>query len=103
MSILGRAQPVASGAVSAATCAHCGARLAPGQDRFCCTGCAGAHALVAGLGLTAFYGRREAEAGALRPEALAPGLDLAPFAAAQKDGTQRLELVLSGLTCGACV
>ncbi|HWT09603.1 MAG TPA: heavy metal translocating P-type ATPase [Roseomonas sp.] len=103
MSILGRAHPVASGAVSAAACAHCGARLAPGQDRFCCTGCAGAHALVAGLGLTAFYGRRDTEAGALRPEAMAPGLDLAPFATALKDGTQRLELVLSGLTCGACV
>lgn len=103
MSILGRAQPVAPGAFSAAACAHCGARLAPGQDRFCCTGCAGAHALVAGLGLASFYGRRDTEAGALRPEAMAPGLDLAPFATALKDGTQRLELVLSGLTCGACV
>ncbi len=103
MSIIARARPVASEAVSAASCAHCGARLAPGQDRFCCTGCEGAHALVAGLGLGAFYGRRETEAGALRPEALAPGLDLAPFAATQRDGTQRLELIVSGLTCGACV
>lgn len=103
MSILGRAQPVVSEAVSAAACVHCGARLAPGQDRFCCTGCAGAHALVAGLGLSAFYGRRETEAGALRPEAMASGLDLAPFAAMQRDGRQRLDLVVSGLTCGACI
>ncbi|MEO3474571.1 heavy metal translocating P-type ATPase [Roseomonas sp. CAU 1739] len=103
MSILGHARPVASEAVSAASCAHCDARLAPGQDRFCCTGCAGAHALVAGLGLSAFYGRRETEAGALRPEALAPGLDLAPFVETLRDGTQRLDLVVSGLTCGACV
>ena len=103
MSIIARARPVASEAVSSASCAHCGARLAPGQDRFCCTGCEGAHALVAGLGLGAFYGRRETEAGALRPEALAPGLDLAPFATTQRDGTQRLELIVSGLTCGACV
>jgi Cu2+-exporting ATPase len=103
VSLIGRARPVAPEAVSAAACAHCGARLAPGQARFCCTGCEGAHALVAGLGLSAFYGRRETEAGALRPEAAAPGLDLAPFATGQRDGTQRLELVVSGLTCGACV
>ncbi len=103
MSLIAPARPVASDAVSVAGCAHCGARLAPGQDRFCCTGCEGAHALVAGLGLSTFYGRRETEAGALRPEALAPGLDLAPFVTAQRDGTQRLELIVSGLTCGACV
>ncbi|WP_338147218.1 heavy metal translocating P-type ATPase [Neoroseomonas oryzicola] len=103
MSLIGRAEPVAPGAVSAAACAHCGARLAPGQDRFCCTGCEGAHALVAGLGLASFYGRQATEAGTLRPEAMAAGLDLAPFAETMKDGTQRLELVVSGLTCGACV
>ncbi len=103
MSILGRAQPLAPEAVSVAACAHCGARLAPGQERFCCTGCEGAHALVAGLGLSSFYARRETEAGALRPEAMAAGLDLAPFAQALRDGTQRLELVVSGLTCGACI
>ncbi|MBW6396832.1 heavy metal translocating P-type ATPase [Roseomonas sp. HJA6] len=103
MSLLGRARPVSSAALSPACCAHCGARLAAGQERFCCSGCEGAHALVAGLGLGAFYGRRETEAGALRPEALAPGLDLAPFAVTQRDGTQRLELIVSGLTCGACV
>nr|WP_255568622.1 heavy metal translocating P-type ATPase [Neoroseomonas alba] len=101
--MLGRARPVSSAALSPACCAHCGARLAAGQERFCCSGCEGAHALVAGLGLGAFYGRRETEAGALRPEALAPGLDLAPFAVTQRDGTQRLELIVSGLTCGACV
>ena len=103
MSLIGRARPVASPAVSAAACAHCGARLAPGQHRFCCAGCEGAHALVEGLGLGAFYARQETEAGALRPEEAAPGLDLAPFATAEKDGTQRLELVVSGLTCGACI
>ncbi len=103
MSVLGRARPVASDAVSTAACTHCGARLAPGQDRFCCTGCAGAHALVAGLGLSAFYGRRDTEAGALRPEAMPPALDLAPFVTLRRDGTRRLELVVSGLACGACI
>ncbi|WP_338147815.1 heavy metal translocating P-type ATPase [Neoroseomonas terrae] len=103
MSILGRALPVASEAVSTGACTHCGAALAAGQDRFCCNGCAGAHALVAGLGLASFYGRRETEAGALRPEEAPPVLDLAPFAAAPKDDLQRLDLMVAGLTCGACV
>ncbi len=103
MSLIGRARPVASEALSAAACAHCGTPLAPGQARFCCTGCEGAHALVAGLGLAAFYARRETEAGALRPDAAAAGIDFAPFAQAERDGTQRLELVVAGLTCGACV
>ncbi|MBR0680642.1 heavy metal translocating P-type ATPase [Roseomonas eburnea] len=103
MSLIGRAAPLAPDTVSTAACAHCGAPLAPGQGRFCCTGCEGAHALVAGLGLDAFYRRRETEAGALKPDAMAPGLDLAPFVSAGRDGTQRLELVVSGLTCGACV
>ncbi|MBR0673473.1 heavy metal translocating P-type ATPase [Neoroseomonas soli] len=103
MSLIGRAEPLVPSAVSAAACAHCGAPLAAGQHRFCCTGCEGAHALVAGLGLDAFYRRRETEAGALRPEETAPGLDLAPFVTTDRDGTQRLELLLSGLTCGACV
>ena len=57
MSFLGRTRVVAPEAVSAVACAHCGAGLAPGQDRFCCTGCEGAHALVAGLGLSSFYAR----------------------------------------------
>ncbi|WP_369407841.1 heavy metal translocating P-type ATPase [Roseomonas rosulenta] len=103
MSLIGRAQPVAPAAVSAAACAHCGARLAPGQARFCCAGCEGAHGLVAGLGLDAFYRRQLTEAGTLRPEAAAPAIDLAPFATTERDGVHRLDLVIAGLTCGACV
>lgn len=103
MSVIGRAAPAAAAAVSTAACAHCGAPLAPRQDRFCCTGCAGAHALVAGLGLDAFYRRQETAAGALRPEEALPGLDVAAFAEALPDGVHRLDLVVAGLTCGACV
>lgn len=103
MSLIGRARPVAAVAVSATACAHCGARLAAGQDRFCCAGCEGAHALVTGLGLAAFYGRQTAEAGTLRPEGVASDLDFASFAEALEDGTHRLDLVVAGLTCGACV
>jgi len=88
--------------LSRAACAHCGAGLAPGQGEFCCTGCSGAHALVRGLGLDAFYRRQETAAGTLRPpEALAT--DFAPHARAVSSGTTELDLIVSGLTCGACV
>ncbi|MGG5818471.1 heavy metal translocating P-type ATPase [Falsiroseomonas sp. HW251] len=87
---------------SRAACAHCGAPLAPGQGEFCCTGCAGAHALVRGLGLDAFYRRQETAAGTLRPpEALTT--DFAPHARDAGKGVHELELMVSGLTCGACV
>ncbi len=103
MSLVGRTAPAAPRALSAAGCAHCGVALAPGQARFCCAGCEGAQALVAGLGLDAFYRRQETRAGTLKPDAVAPALDVAPLATQEADGTRRIELVVSGLTCGACV
>lgn len=84
-------------------CAHCGVVLAPGQGAFCCTGCSGAHALVRGLGLDAFYRRQETVAGTLRPPEAPPAFDAASLAVSAGDGTHRLELMVSGLTCGACV
>nr|MCU0888882.1 cation transporter [Rubritepida sp.] len=101
MSVLGRAAP-AEAPQSRAACAHCGAPLPAGAARFCCTGCEGAHHLVAGLGLDAFYRRQETVAGTLRPVE-APPLDFAPHAQPQPSGGHRLDLVVSGLTCGACV
>ncbi len=90
--------------LSAASCAHCGAPVPPGAGRFCCTGCEGAAALIAGLGLDAFYRRREAaDGGAIRPVALPP-VDFAARAVPLRDGAEhRLELMVAGLTCGACV
>lgn len=83
-------------------CAHCGAACAGGA-RFCCAGCEGAHALVSGLGLDAFYRRREVADGSLRPVAAAPLADLSPHAEALEGGERRIELMVVGLTCGACV
>ncbi|WP_372622853.1 heavy metal translocating P-type ATPase [Falsiroseomonas sp.] len=92
----------ASAGFSRAVCAHCGEQLAPGQGEFCCTGCSGAHALVRGLGLDAFYRRQETAAGTLRPpETLS--CDFVPHARAVRDGMMELDLIVSGLTCGACV
>ncbi|KAA2213995.1 heavy metal translocating P-type ATPase [Teichococcus oryzae] len=83
------------------SCDHCGAASIPGS-RFCCTGCEGAHALVRGLGLDAFYARRDTADGTLRPAAAAP-VAYAPLARALSGGRHRLELMVAGLTCGACV
>ena len=88
--------------LSRAACAHCGTPLMPGQGEFCCTGCAGAHALVRGLGLDAFYRRQETAAGTLRPPE-AVTADFAPQARVARNGTMELDLIVSGLTCGACV
>lgn len=94
---------IAEAPQSAAACAHCGAALAPGQGRFCCTGCEAAFGLVRGLGLDAFYRRRETADGELRPEITAPAFDALPLIREDADGVKSLELMISGLTCGACV
>ncbi|WP_235907576.1 heavy metal translocating P-type ATPase metal-binding domain-containing protein [Siccirubricoccus phaeus] len=88
--------------LSAAACAHCGAPVPPGAGRFCCAGCEGAAALISGLGLDAFYRRREAAAGAQKPTELPP-VDWAARAVPGREGTHSLDLMLHGLTCGACV
>ncbi len=82
-------------------CAHCGAPVAP-PAQYCCEGCEAAHGLVAGMGLDAFYHRRSAADGALRPDA-APPVPLAGAAVAEGPGLWRLDLMVSGLRCGACV
>ncbi|MCA3357515.1 MAG: heavy metal translocating P-type ATPase [Roseomonas sp.] len=94
---------IAEAPQSAADCAHCGAALAPGQGRFCCTGCEAAYGLVRGLGLDAFYRRRESADGALRPEAAPRVFDALPLIHEDADGVKSLDLMISGLTCGACV
>ena len=70
---------IAEAPQSAAACTHCGAALVPGQGRFCCTGCEAAYSLVRGLGLDAFYRRREGADGVLRHEIAAPTFDALPL------------------------
>ncbi|RVT96104.1 heavy metal translocating P-type ATPase [Rhodovarius crocodyli] len=97
MSVIGRIAPAEAGLTQ--RCAHC---AAPSAGRFCCAGCEAAHGLVEGLGLDAFYRRREAEAGTLRPVE-APAADLSAHAERLADGGQRIDLLVGGLVCGACV
>ncbi|WP_160120598.1 heavy metal translocating P-type ATPase metal-binding domain-containing protein [Rhodovarius lipocyclicus] len=100
MSVIGRVIPAEAG--QTAVCAHCAAPLPAGAARFCCTGCEAAHGLVEGLGLEAFYRRREAEAGTLRPVE-APAAELSAHAERLPDGDHRIDLLVGGLVCGACV
>ncbi len=92
----------AAPAISASACAHCGAPTLAGE-RFCCAGCEAAHDLIAGLGLEIFYSRRESPAGELRPAEAAPGVNFALHAVAESEDVHRLDLLVAGLTCGACV
>jgi Cu2+-exporting ATPase len=89
--------------LSRASCAHCGEALVPGQGEFCCTGCTGAYALVRGLQLDSFYSRQTMPAGMLRPLEAAQAADFASLAQPGPRGTHSLELIVIGLTCGACV
>ena len=41
-------------------CAHCGAALEAREERFCCTGCEMAYAIIQGAGLGRYYDEREA-------------------------------------------
>lgn len=87
---------------STGACAHCGAPVPAGGGRFCCAGCEGAAALISGLGLDAFYRRRESVSD-LRPTPL-PLVDFSARAIPSRDGAEHsLELMVAGLTCGACV
>jgi len=57
---------------------------------------------VQGLGLDEFYRRREGEAGLLKPQD-APTVNFATLARDNGNGTCTLELMVAGLTCGACI
>ena len=82
-------------------CAHCGEPTAAGQ-RFCCTGCASAFDMVNALGFGAFYARRAADdSRPLRPAEA--DHDFSAHAKSGADGTCALDLVVDGLSCGACV
>ena len=85
---------------AAAPCAHCG-RLAPAGQAFCCGGCAAAKGLIAGLGLDAYYTRRQAMGASGRPASDADAIPVAPFVRSEADQAH-LDLMVDGLECGAC-
>lgn len=89
------------------SCRHCGLPVggeAPdGQRGFCCSGCAAAYALVAGLGLDDYYRRRSIDPNQrpLKPDE-EPSVDLSGYISSD-EGVNRVNLVVEGLHCAACV
>ncbi|TAD86717.1 MAG: cadmium-translocating P-type ATPase [Alphaproteobacteria bacterium] len=96
-------------AAAALTCDHCGGSLperaveADGRH-FCCAGCEAAFGIVQGLGLERFYARRQlsAEGRRLQPDT-APALNWAALVRVGTDGRSRLDALVDGLDCAACV
>lgn len=86
-----------------AVCAHCNGPLAAGsgEDRFCCTGCAGAFHLINSLGLDTYY-RQRADVAGIRPDAIEQ-MPLADSVTQDDKGLCKLDLAVDGLTCAACV
>ena len=98
MTALGSTKPAPF--TGSAACLHCGAPC-PNGERFCCTGCEGAHALITGLGLDRFYERLEAAAP--RPDPAAARHDLAARARPNGADGWSLELLVGGVSCAACM
>lgn len=92
--------PVLSAPASRA-CAHCGETLrgAP-EARFCCSGCASAHAIIGAAGLGSFYRRLEQNR-ARRPEPTET--DFTGHVRRRGRDECELELLVDGLDCAACV
>jgi Cu2+-exporting ATPase len=94
------AAPVAA-PPAARRCAHCGETVRGAADaRFCCAGCASAHAIIGAAGLGTFYRRLE-ENRAHRPEPLEA--DFSAYARSAGSGETKLDLLVDGLDCAACV
>jgi len=97
--------PALSLARPAAACVHCGAPLSSGSSgSFCCSGCAGAFALIRDLGLGRYYAGRSLDPAKRHPRPPEENADDArAYAVASADGTASLSLMVDGLHCAACV
>ena len=94
--------------MSRTACAHCGlpvVRASDGGADYCCAGCEGAANLLRGLGLERYYELREIDPAVrpLKPEDAPAATDLAAFVREAGEGKQRLDLMVDGLHCAACV
>lgn len=92
-------------AAAEALCRHCGQPAGSASDGFCCPGCAAAFSLIEGLGLGGYYRSRVIDVAArpMRPESSADSLTIGRFTTRGRDGVHRLEAMVEGIQCGACV
>ncbi|HEV7370098.1 heavy metal translocating P-type ATPase [Arenibaculum sp.] len=82
-------------------CLHCGQDAA--GARFCCPGCAAAWETVRGLGLERYYERRRLDPEVRPPRPEEGEADVSAHVRTAPDGTARLDLMVDGLQCAACV
>ncbi len=92
----------------ASACLHCGQPVpvgGAGGSEYCCSGCSAAHAIISELDLEQYYARR-----ALQPDIRPPkpedddvAIDFNAYIAAENGGICRLNLMVDGLHCAACV
>lgn len=100
--------PVTAGPPSQAArqslCAHCGEPASAGE-RFCCSGCAGAHALITGLGLQQYYQLRDKATPVAKAEDGV--IDWAEFVETlpeERSGDRhRIAVLVGDLHCAACL
>lgn len=102
-----RIDPSAAGPAADAVCDHCGgplgaAPVADGMLHFCCRGCAGARSLIHGLGLDRYYSLRDALGAPPRLE-VDDVADWTDFVEILPDGRRRIELLVEGMHCAACL
>jgi Cu2+-exporting ATPase len=87
-------------------CLHCGLPVPEGGDSdFCCPGCKTAYAIIHDLGLDGWYERRVLQEGvrAPKPDDFDGGPDPASYVRVDDEGIARLNLMVEGLHCAACV
>jgi Cu2+-exporting ATPase len=109
---------VAAAAHEAVACAHCalpvpaGLIVAGEERQFCCAGCRAVYETIHACGLDSYYRLREAAAANLRPAAPsaesydsfdAPAFEKLYVTSDAGVGARRVDLVLEGATCAACV
>jgi len=92
--------PLTCDAATQRLCAHCGEPASSGSE-FCCAGCAGAHALITGLGLDQYYRLRDRAVPVVAADDTT--VDWSEFTETLPDGRHRLAVMVGDLQCAACL
>ena len=87
-------------------CLHCNAEYSGSTD-YCCNGCAGAHKIISGLGLSKFYKYLEAQTErgnlSLLNNKEIEQIDMTEFIIKEDNDIYVLNLFVEGLHCSSCV
>ncbi len=88
-----------------ALCLHCGERLSPAQERFCCGGCEFVHSLLNSKGLERYYDLRENKPRRVEDggEEMFAYCDDPQFIGSLSGDGRTLDFFLEGVDCTACV